>query len=235
MFNSLLENLLKFASSNYTLFAGAATLLVVFLIISLFIGKKKKKEKVVVMDEDEEYLVEQINMHLKFFEEADDNAQMIFKEKTQELESTNNFEQIGELNEFIDYYNKIVRKFDKLYSFYSEKEYSGKEERTTSFQEYIDKLEKLTETLKKLQRKLSRITFVKTEEEFAEESTSSAAEETKEATPKYTYFKGTESKEELKKKYLLLVKIYHPDSVTGDEERFIEIRKEYEELSGMAG
>ena len=39
------------------------------------------------------------------------------------------------------------------------------------------------------------------------------------------------SKKDLKKKYLKLSKIYHPDMQTGSEEKFLELKKSYDLLS----
>lgn len=38
------------------------------------------------------------------------------------------------------------------------------------------------------------------------------------------------SKKDLKKKYLKLSKIYHPDMQTGSEEKFLELKKSYDLL-----
>ena len=38
------------------------------------------------------------------------------------------------------------------------------------------------------------------------------------------------SKKDLKKKYLKLSKIYHPDMETGSEEKFLELKKNYDLL-----
>ena len=38
------------------------------------------------------------------------------------------------------------------------------------------------------------------------------------------------SKKDLKKKYLKLSKIYHPDMQTGSEEKFLELKKNYDLL-----
>lgn len=39
------------------------------------------------------------------------------------------------------------------------------------------------------------------------------------------------SRKDLKKKYLKLSKIYHPDMQTGSEEKFLELKKSYDLLS----
>lgn len=63
----------------------------------------------------------------------------------------------------------------------------------------------------------------------AREEARRAAEEEKNAGKK-SFFEGCDSEEALTKRYKALVKAYHPDSGFGDNESFLEIQKEYDEL-----
>ena len=44
------------------------------------------------------------------------------------------------------------------------------------------------------------------------------------------FFSGVGSKQSLKKRYKDLIKIYHPDNITGDQETLLVIQREYEDL-----
>lgn len=50
------------------------------------------------------------------------------------------------------------------------------------------------------------------------------------AEKKYKYFTKTNSKEDIRKQYHKLIKIYHPDAETGETKTFNEIQNEYMQL-----
>ncbi len=50
-----------------------------------------------------------------------------------------------------------------------------------------------------------------------------------------TFFKGVTNTSELKKRYKDLIKIFHPDNVSGDNETLLQINREYEMIKNELG
>lgn len=51
-----------------------------------------------------------------------------------------------------------------------------------------------------------------------------------EMAPSSLFFKGIQSESKLKKRYRELLKIFHPDNESGDDETVLMIKKEYEDI-----
>lgn len=50
-----------------------------------------------------------------------------------------------------------------------------------------------------------------------------------------TFFKGVTNTSELKKRYKDLIKIFHPDNISGDNETLLQINREYEMIKNELG
>lgn len=206
------------------MFAGAY--IVADIIVKI---KKKSKEK----EEQSEHisvdslnqLISQLNIALSQFQKRDNEIRELFKVKIAEFEENKSYDQTEELNEYIEKYNAIIARFDRKYEKFQEREIIANKEGEYATIKFIDQMCDLDEALKKLTLNLSRITFVKREEETSENVVSGKKE-----VPLYTFFTGKETIEKVKAKYRSLAKIYHPDAPTGDEEKFILLQDEYDDL-----
>lgn len=189
------------------------------------ISAKKGADYYFEDEEKQERLLNNLQLIIDEKDEICDEICEIANEKLDEASDNRDYVNLNKLCGLLEKYNSLNEEYKKESDICIA---ALKRSKYTIAKECADRLEELTESYRDILEAAKKIQILYREnnteyETFDNENETNASNQS-------SYFSSCKNMSELKSTYRTLIKVYHPDSPTGNEAMFKRIQEEYETM-----
>lgn len=188
-----------------------------------YINEEKKRQN----EEYNNVLMNDICSMLETFNELCNEIENISEERANEINQYQDEVAYRKFNTYSDEYQSYNNVLQEIILKLGESS-------NLDYEEIHETLTKLISRLEKLRKKLYNLeintTYYRDSQETYGENYQAEKEQKIVSSKTFSFFSTCKTKEEAKTIYKNLVKLYHPDSPTGNKEMFEKIQEEYEKL-----